>query len=83
MFEIIKAYRNIRKLEKLLYHIESITEFTNDKEIMRIIQDVRKSHKQIKLILWCHKKIAAEYNAAFSSLWMQLEFITHIESRKR
>ena len=61
MFEIIKAYRNLKKDMNVVLGLKDIGKITNDEELIKITNEALYMQRKLKRKLW-RRKIAISYN---------------------
>ena len=61
MFEIIKAYKLLRKAEKSLEGIRLIGVYTHDDVLLEGVRIVQKKHETLRKRMWRDRKLATRY----------------------
>lgn len=62
MFENIKCYVNLRKVDKYIKGLKTLGEITNDEKIIQEANNVLYLHAIIRKQIWHNRKMAEEYN---------------------
>lgn len=62
MFERIRAYKNIKKMENAIRGTLALGELLDDKEIIQSAQNTLRYSAKLKRLIWTNRKIAKRYN---------------------
>lgn len=62
MFERIKAYKKIKKINKSIKGYKLIAELTRDEEMLKKANETLYLNEKIKKMMWRNRKLAVNYN---------------------
>jgi len=62
MFERIKAYKKIKKINKSIKGYKLIAELTGDEEMLKKANETLYLNEKIKKMMWRNRKLAVNYN---------------------
>lgn len=62
MFERFKAYRNLRRHEKIMKGFKKLGEIQGDDELIRVANETLYLQAKIKRDMWANRKLAINYN---------------------
>ena len=62
MFERIKAYKKIKKINKSIKGYKLIAELTEDEEMLKKANETLYLNEKIKKMMWRNRKLAVNYN---------------------
>ena len=62
MFERIKAYKKIKKINKSINGYKLIAELTGDEEMLKKANETLYLNEKIKKMMWRNRKLAVNYN---------------------
>lgn len=62
MFERIKAYKKIKKINKSIKGYKLIAELAGDEEMLKKANETLYLNEKIKKMMWRNRKLAVNYN---------------------